>query len=186
MNKLQTSSSDDSHGFCRVNTVTQTDPADAQTFLAWLRDTANCADVRKGCDTGHCGSCAVIVDGMSVKSCSVLAHEVRHRDVYTLAGLPLLDLPAAKAVMKASEQLRPFQCGYCASAFLIAAIDHLQDMPQPTESTIRAAFAGLLCRCTGYQPIVDMVLLAARLLLDSHSDGGRVQHSSSELPGGEP
>lgn len=62
--------------FCYVNTVIQTDMPDAQTLLEWLRNVIECVDVRRGCDTGHCGSCAVIVDGKPVKSCSVLAREV--------------------------------------------------------------------------------------------------------------
>jgi carbon-monoxide dehydrogenase small subunit len=152
-------------GFCRVNSIPQSGAPNGETLLEWLRDAAHCVDVRKGCDTGHCGTCAVIVDGMPVKSCSVMAREVQTRDVFTLSGLPMLKhRPTVVAVLDATERLRPFQCAYCSPAFIIAAVDLLQDMPSPTEAAIREAFTGLLCRCTGYQPIVDMVLLAADLL----------------------
>lgn len=159
-------------GFCSVNSEPHTGIPDAETLQEWLREAVGCADIRKGCDTGHCGTCAVLVDGISVKSCSVLAREVHDRHVYTLSGLRGLDHLTVQAVLEATEQLRPFQCGYCISGFIIAAIDHLLDTPQPTEATVRDAFAGLLCRCTGYQGIVDMVLLAAHLQgahsMDSH------------------
>lgn len=151
-------------GFCRVNMVVLHDIPGAETLLEWLRENAGCVDVRQGCDTGHCGTCAVLIDGMPVKSCSMLAIEAHGRDVYTLSGLAQLPCPEVRAVLKATEQMRPFQCGYCVSPFLLAAIELLQETPKPTEVQIRTAFTGLLCRCTGYQSIVDMVLKAARML----------------------
>ena len=158
-------------GFCRVNTVARLEVPAGESLLEWLREATDCVDVRKGCDTGHCGACAVLVDGVPVKSCSVLAQEAGARDVHTLAGLSLLDQPATQAVLAAAEQRQPFQCGYCMPAFMLAAIALLQDTPDPTDAQIRDAFAGLLCRCTGYLPIVDMVGLAARLLRGA-SPGG--------------
>lgn len=172
-----------SFGFCRVNEVVLHDVPGPETLLEWLRDTASCVDVRQGCDTGHCGSCAVLVNGVPVKSCSMLAREAEGHDVYTLSGLALLECPEAQAVMKAAEQIQPFQCGYCVSPFLLAAIQLLHETPAPTEVQVREALIGLLCRCTGYQSIVDMVLQAAQLLESARNDE-RIDLDRSGLHGG--
>lgn len=165
-------------GFCRVNTLARHDAPCKESLLEWLRDTADCVDVRQGCDTGHCGACAVLMDGLPVKSCSVLAQEAQGRDIHTLSGLSQLKHPAAAAVLAATEQSQPFQCGYCMPAFMLAAIALLQDKPEPTAAEIRNAFAGLLCRCTGYQPIVEMVFLAARMLRSAGADEQRTGRSA--------
>src|SRR5699024_10980745 len=87
-----------------------------------------------------------------------------NRNVFTLAGLSLIDSPVTRAVLDADAQLQPFQCAYCKPAFILATIELLQESSQPTEAVVREAFSGLLCRCTGFQHIVDMALLAASRL----------------------
>jgi len=156
---------------CRVNAVVHPPSSGAETLLEWLRGSAGCTDVRQACDTGHCGACAVLVDGRAVKSCSVLAGEVEGREVLTLAGLESASRPAARAVLDAVATMRPFQCGYCQPAFVIAAIDLLGSEAAPSECAVREAFTGLLCRCTGYQSIVGAVLLATRTLQASTPGG---------------
>ncbi|MER1967565.1 2Fe-2S iron-sulfur cluster-binding protein [Castellaniella sp. GW247-6E4] len=173
MNDMLPSNEPAQPGFCRVNTVTRQGAPGGESLLEWLRDELDCLDVRKGCDTGHCGACAVLVDGLPVKSCSVLAQEVGARHVHTLSGLSLLKDPAVVAVLAAVDQRQPFQCGYCVPAFVLAAIALLREAPDPMEADIHAAFAGLLCRCTGYLPIVEMVMLAARSLQDGAPGQGR-------------
>lgn len=151
-------------GFCRVNAVELRETPHSETLLEWLRDTAGQVDVHQGCDTGHCGSCAVLLDGMPVKSCSMLALEADGRDIHTLSGLTQLPHREVQAVLKATQHTKPFQCGYCVAPFLLAAIGLLRKVSSPTEDEVRHAFTGVLCRCTGYQSIVDMVLAAARIL----------------------
>lgn len=150
--------------FCVVNGKCQTGHPGAETMLEWLREKADCTEVHRACGTGHCGACAVIVDGRTLKSCTALACELQGRQVFTLSGLARSGRPAAVALLNAIEASKPFQCGYCQPAFVFAALDLLERDPMPSESRIRSEFAGLLCRCTGYQSIVETVSIAARAL----------------------
>jgi aerobic-type carbon monoxide dehydrogenase small subunit (CoxS/CutS family) len=146
--------------FCVVNGSAQEPPVAATTALTWLREEAGCTDVARGCETGHCGGCAVLLDGQPVKSCSLLAGELEGRQVHSLQGLAHLGGETFEALERAVLATQPFQCGYCKPAFMIAAWDFLEKSRRPGEKEIREAFAGLLCRCTGYQSIVDAVLVA--------------------------
>ena len=155
------------YAFCVVNGKCQSKLPGVETTLEWLREEVNCTDVRRACETGHCGVCAIVVDGESLKACSVLARELEGRQIFTSSALALTGRRAAVAMVRATEARQPFQCGYCQPAFLIAATDLLERNASPTEAEIRSAFAGLLCRCTGYQSIVETVLLAAKYLRES-------------------
>lgn len=147
--------------FCTVNGKAYDPPANATTALEWLRDEAGCTDVARACETGHCGACVVVLDGRSVKSCSLLAGELEGRQVHSLQGMALAGRAPFAAIERAVRARQPFQCGYCKPAFLMAACDLLESQARPTEKEVREAFAGLLCRCTGYQAIVEAVLLAS-------------------------
>lgn len=147
-----------------VNETRQAGPTGGETLLEWLREQVRCTDVRQGCDTGHCGVCAVLVDGRPVKACSMLACELEGLPVITRSALELTRTRAVEALTAAIGKAQPFQCGYCESAFMMAAVDLLEREPGATEASVRHAFSGLLCRCTGYQSIVDAVLVAASSL----------------------
>lgn len=124
-----------------------------------LRDDLNLTGTKRGCETGICGACSVLVDGEVVKSCLMLAVQARGRHVMTVEGLA------------ADGQLHPLQqcfmdngglqCGYCTPGFLMASCALLANHPNPTEDEVRHGLSGNLCRCTGYVGIVESVLSAA-------------------------
>lgn len=124
-----------------------------------LRDDLHLTGTKRGCETGTCGACSVLVDGEVVKSCLSLAIQANGRSITTIEGLAQ------------GEQLHPLQqsfmecgglqCGYCTPGFIMAATALLAHNPQPTLDEVRHALAGNLCRCTGYTQIVDSVLAAA-------------------------
>ncbi|MEM5278710.1 (2Fe-2S)-binding protein [Cupriavidus taiwanensis] len=127
-----------------------------------LRDDLNLTGTKRGCETGICGACSVLVDGEVVKSCLMLAAQARGRHVMTVEGLA------------ADGQLHPLQqsfmehgglqCGYCTPGFLMAACALLAHNPNPTEEEVRRGLNGNLCRCTGYVGIVESVLSAAEAM----------------------
>jgi len=113
-----------------------------------------------GCDTSNCGACTVLMDGVSVKSCSVLAVQADGSEITTIQGL------AADGewhpVQKAFHEEHGLQCGYCTPGMVLAAVDLLANNPDPSEQEIREGLEGNLCRCTGYQNIIKAVQSAAR------------------------
>lgn len=127
-----------------------------------LRDDLNLTGTKRGCETGICGACSVLVDGEVVKSCLMLAVQARGRHVMTVEGLA------------ADGQLHPLQqcfmdhgglqCGYCTPGFLMASCALLAHHPNPTEEEVRHGLNGNLCRCTGYVGIVESVLSAAEAM----------------------
>ena len=113
-----------------------------------------------GCDTSNCGACTVMLDGKTVKSCSVLAVQADGCDIVTIEGL---GSPGSMHPMqRAFHEEHALQCGYCTPGMVMAAIDLLRDTPDPSEEAIREGLEGNLCRCTGYQHIVNSVRYAAR------------------------
>ncbi len=112
-----------------------------------------------GCDTSNCGACTVMLDGKSVKSCSVLAVQADGGDVVTIEGLGANG--SMHPMQRAFHEEHALQCGYCTPGMVMAAIDLLREDPEPSEETIRQGLEGNLCRCTGYQNIVTSVLAAA-------------------------
>ncbi|HEY8407145.1 MAG TPA: (2Fe-2S)-binding protein [Gaiellaceae bacterium] len=103
-----------------------------------------------GCDTSSCGACAVLLDGESVKSCTVLGVQADGCDVTTIEGL-------SHELKDSFHEHHALQCGYCTSGMVLAAASLLAENPRPTEEQIRLALEGNLCRCTGYQNIVDAI-----------------------------
>jgi aerobic carbon-monoxide dehydrogenase small subunit len=124
-----------------------------------LRDVLGLPGARVGCDTSNCGACAVLVDGVPVKSCGMLAVMVDGRSVTTVEGLggPAGPDPLQTAFADAGA----VQCGFCTPAMLLVSRALLERTPAPTEDDVRHALAGNLCRCTGYEPIVEAVMRAA-------------------------
>lgn len=151
--------------FCIVNgRVSAPPPRAGMALVDWLRQDHDARTVHRGCDTGHCGSCAVMLDGAAVKSCAVLAGDVQGQQVVTADALAAQGSMAAGALLREMRKPGVFQCGYCAGAFVLAATELLAREAYPNEAQVREAFDGLLCRCTGYQRIVDAVRDAAAAL----------------------
>ncbi len=113
-----------------------------------------------GCDTSNCGACTVLLDGVSVKSCSVLAVQADGSDVTTIEGLAAAD-GTLHPVQQAFHERHALQCGFCTPGMILSAVDLLRENPDPSETEIREGIEGNLCRCTGYQNIVSAVKDAA-------------------------
>ena len=131
-----------------------------QTLLEALRDELRLTGTKEGCGTGDCGACSVIVDGRLLCSCLMLAVEAEGKSVQTIEGMAAGE--ALHPLQKKFIEHAALQCGICTPGFLIAARSLLARNPDPTESEVRYWLAGNLCRCTGYQKIVEAVLDAAR------------------------
>ena len=130
-----------------------------ETLLDVLRNRLGIKTPKEGCGRGDCGACTVLLDGKAVRSCLILAIEVDGQSVTTLEGVGT-DGPTA--LQKAFVQNNVFQCGFCAPGVILAASALLTENPQPTEREVRDALAGNLCRCTGYEPIVETILAVAK------------------------
>jgi carbon-monoxide dehydrogenase small subunit len=131
-------------------------------LIHFLREECKLTGAHIGCETSHCGACTVDIDGRSVKSCTHLAVQCEGADVRTVEGLAKGGV--LHAVQQAFYQEHGLQCGFCTPGMLMRTYRLLQENPSPTEVEVRAGISGNLCRCTGYQNIVNAVLLAADLL----------------------
>jgi len=136
------------------------DVEDRMLLVHFLRDVADLTATNIGCETTSCGSCTVLLDGESVKSCTVLAAQADGRSVTTMEGLAS-DTGAMHAVQKAFHQEHGLQCGYCTPGMVMAIVSLLKENPSPTEAQVRAGLEGNICRCTGYHNIVRAALAAA-------------------------
>jgi carbon-monoxide dehydrogenase small subunit len=114
---------------------------------------------KKGCDTGQCGSCTVLLDGKPVNSCLILAMEARGREILTVEGLAKNG--QLHPLQEAFIQEGAVQCGYCTPGMLLSAKALLDENPTPTEEEVKEGIAGNLCRCTGYVKIVTAILAGA-------------------------
>jgi len=127
-----------------------------------LHDEMGLTGTKKGCDTGECGACTVLIDGRPVASCLVLAPQANGHEVTTIEGLG--DDVNLHPIQDAFLELDGVQCGYCIPGMIVTVAGILRDNPDPTEAEIRRYLSGNLCRCTGYQQQVDAVKLAAKKL----------------------
>jgi carbon-monoxide dehydrogenase small subunit len=133
---------------------------ESRTLLVhWLREGIGKVGTVVGCDTSNCGACTVLLDGRSVKSCSVLAVQADGAAVTTIQGLASGD--EWHPVQVAFKECHGLQCGYCTPGMVMATVDLLSENPNPTEEEIREGLEGNLCRCTGYHNIVKAVQMAA-------------------------
>jgi carbon-monoxide dehydrogenase small subunit len=143
-----------------VNGVQRSAPVEQRRTLAdFLREELGLTGTHLGCEHGICGSCTVIVDGVSARSCLMLAVQADGAEVTTIEGL--LEDGELGPLQQACRDSHAFQCGYCTPGFLMAATELLAENPSPSEAEVREAIAGNLCRCTGYESIVGAILLAA-------------------------
>ena len=124
----------------------------------YLRDVVGLKATNIGCDTTSCGACTVLVDGESVKSCTMLAAQADGRDITTIEGLGTAASP--HPVQAAFREHHGLQCGFCTAGMVLAAVSLLEENPSPSEADVRLGLEGNLCRCTGYQNIVRAVLAA--------------------------
>ncbi len=124
-----------------------------------LRDRLGLTGTNVGCDTSSCGACTVLVNGESVKSCTMLGVQADGLDVTTIEALA--DNGNLHPIQQAFHEHHGLQCGYCTPGMVLATVSLLADNPEPTEAEIRHALEGNLCRCTGYQNIVEAVQSAA-------------------------
>ena len=143
----------------KVDGVTYEDEVEPRRLLVHhLRDGLGRVGTPVGCDTSNCGACTVLVDGESVKSCSVLAVQADGAEITTIQGLADGEW---HPVQKAFREHHGLQCGYCTPGMVLAAVDLLRNNPDPTAEEVRHGLEGILCRCTGYVNIVRAVLAAA-------------------------
>jgi carbon-monoxide dehydrogenase small subunit len=138
------------------------------TLLDALRDLGY-VDVKCGCEKGDCGACAVLLDGLAVNSCLVLAFQADGAEILTAAGLGTLKHP--HPLQQAFADTGAIQCGYCTPGLVIAAKALLDCSPHPTERQIREAISGNLCRCTGYGQVIQAIQAAAEMMTESTNQG---------------
>jgi aerobic carbon-monoxide dehydrogenase small subunit len=144
-----------------INGTTCTGSPEARKTLAdFLRDDLNLTGTHIGCEHGVCGACTVIVDGRAVRSCLMLAVQAAGSEVTTIEGLA--HDGELGTLQQAMWDSHSFQCGFCTPGFVMQAAAFLGDHPDADEQQIREALSGNICRCTGYQSIIDGVLLAAK------------------------
>jgi len=146
-----------------VNGVTHRLVVEPRRLLAdVLREDLGLTGTNLGCEHGACGSCTVLVDGQSVRSCLMFAVQANGHEVMTVEGL--VRNGQMHPLQKAFWEQQGLQCGFCTPGFLMTAYELLQHNPNPSEEEIRSALSGNICRCTGYQHIVNAVRAAAQAL----------------------
>jgi carbon-monoxide dehydrogenase small subunit len=132
---------------------------EGESLLYVLRERLELPGSKNACEQGECGSCSVYMDGILVCSCLVLAGQAEGREIVTVEGIAGGD--ELHPVQEAFVEAGAVQCGFCTPGFVVATHDLLRRKPEPTDAEIREALAGNLCRCTGYEKILDAVRLAA-------------------------
>jgi carbon-monoxide dehydrogenase small subunit len=142
------------------------------TLLHVLRDMLGLTGTKEGCSTGYCGACTVLVDDKAINSCLYPAVDAAGREITTIEALAGAD-GALHALQDAFIDQTGVQCGFCTPGMILSAAAFLAENPEPTETQTRAALAGNLCRCTGYQSIVRAVLAAAGKLRTPGQAGDR-------------
>jgi len=146
-----------------VNGRTEDHDVEPRTLLVqYLREACGLTGTKVGCDTSSCGACTVLLEGESVKSCTMFAAQADGSTVTTIEGLASGD--QWHPVQQAFHEHHGLQCGYCTAGMVMAAVSLLDEIPNPTEREVRIGIEGNLCRCTGYHNIVESVLAAAEQL----------------------
>ncbi len=147
----------------KVNGTPVSATVEARTLLVQLlRDHLGLTGTKIGCDTSTCGACTVLLDGRSAKSCTLLAAQAGESEVTTIEGLASEDGERLSAMQTAFHQHHALQCGYCTPGMIMAACSLLDELGEaPTDEAIRTGLKGNLCRCTGYEHIIDAIQAAA-------------------------
>ena len=144
-----------------INGSTVTEEVEDRTLLVhFLRENAGLTGTNIGCDTTSCGACTVLLDGESVKSCTVLAAQADGHEVTTIEGLAA-DGGDLHPMQRAFREQHGLQCGFCTPGMIMASVSLLKHNPKPTRDEVRKGLEGNLCRCTGYHNIVSAVMDAS-------------------------
>ena len=147
----------------RVNGVEHRGFAEPRvTLVDFLRDELGLTGTHVGCEHGVCGACTILLDGRTVRSCLMLAVQAEGHELRTVEGLAPAGEPL-HPIQEAFSERHGLQCGFCTPGFLMSVDELLRDDPDPSEETIRSRLSGNICRCTGYQNIVEAVRYAAEL-----------------------
>ena len=145
----------------KINGVQQQHDVEDRTLLIhYIRENARLTGAHIGCDTSNCGACTVLLNGSAVKSCTVLAVQAQDEEVTTIEGVSG-DFNWLSPVQEGFRQQHGLQCGYCTPGMIMASTALLRENPMPNEDEIRHALEGNICRCTGYEMIVNSVRWAA-------------------------
>jgi aerobic carbon-monoxide dehydrogenase small subunit len=161
----------------RVNGVrTKHDVESRQLLVHFLRETLGLTGTHVGCDSSNCGACTVLLDGVAVKSCTVFTAAADGSEVLTVEGLA--SDGEMSPVQEGFRQCHGLQCGYCTPGMVVSATGLLLDDPRPSPEEIREGLEGNLCRCTGYQMIVESVTWAAE-----HGGPGDAARAHAERAG---
>ncbi len=131
-----------------------------RTLLEFIREDLELTGTKEGCGLGECGTCTVLIDGKPIKSCITLAVQANGREVTTIEGIEQAD-GTLHPLQQAFINHGAIQCGFCTPGMILSAKALLDENPRPTELEVRQAIAGNLCRCTGYQKIVEAIMAAA-------------------------
>jgi len=129
------------------------------SLVSFLRDVLDLGGTKHACDGGECGACTILVDGVPMNACLMLAPQIRGSDITTIEGLARDGV--LHPVQKSFAERSALQCGFCGSGMLLTAAAFLERNPNPTREEARKALAGNLCRCTGYAGFVDAIMMAA-------------------------
>jgi carbon-monoxide dehydrogenase small subunit len=141
-----------------------------ETLLDVLRNRLGLTGTKLSCDVQVCGACTVLVDGLAVSACTVLAYEARGRDVLTIEGVA--DGETLHPLQQAFIDHAAFQCGYCTPGMILAAKALLAETPRPTTDQIKHYMRGNICRCTGYKKILEAIIAASQTMSGGASAGG--------------
>ena len=153
-----------------VNGRTYEQEVETRLLLAdFLRHTLDLTGTHVGCEHGVCGACTVLVDGLSVRSCLMFAVQANGKSLTTIEGLAAAD-GTLSPLQESFRQHHGLQCGFCTPGMLITLTEHLRENPDPTEAELRDLLTGNLCRCTGYQAIIESGLDAARKMREANSE----------------
>jgi carbon-monoxide dehydrogenase small subunit len=155
----------------KVNGAAQSGWAEPRTTLAdFLRDVLGMTGTHLGCEHGVCGACTVLLDGRSVRSCLMFAVQAEGAEITTVEGLA--PAGALHPIQEAFSEKHALQCGFCTPGFLLSVVELLEVSARPTADEVRRWLSGNLCRCTGYQSIIEAVLLAAERMAAQQAGGG--------------
>ncbi len=130
----------------------------ADVLLDVLREQVGTKSPKIGCERGDCGSCTILIDGRTIRSCLVLAVEAEGQDIVTVEGISYNGINKVQELFLSNNS---FQCGFCTPGIVLSATELLERNPDPSRHDVQEALAGNLCRCTGYEPIIEAVLAAA-------------------------
>jgi carbon-monoxide dehydrogenase small subunit len=152
----------------KINGTETRGPAEPRMTLAdFLRDRLGLTGTHIGCEHGVCGACTVLMDGRSIRSCLLFAVQAEGHSLQTVEGLAPSD-EELHPIQQAFSEKHGLQCGFCTPGFMMAAVEFLAENHTPSEEEIRERLSGNLCRCTGYQNIVEAVRYAAELMQPSN------------------